>query len=209
MFLVCFMQHLLHICHIPTPCPLLKFLKFVFPTKRVLGGFFLACCVKLSSFYIVKHQNDHFEVIESKYCQSLNKFRWYYTIFPFLSGCTLFQCAWRCPRICSEHTWFVTCRAAVSFQAYQKEGKKSEFPHFFIFKRNPAFMGPQLTGIAGEEKFTSNSNTHYVMTTCISWHALKAGESQSASFQSNNRLTGGSFDWKLAFTQSYITVYWV
>lgn len=70
-------------------------------------------------------------------------------------------------------------------------------------------MGQRLTGIAGEEKFTSHSNTHYVTTTCISWYALKAGESQSASFQSNNRLTGGSFDWKLAFTQSYITVYCV
>ena len=67
-------------------------------------------------------------------------------------------------------------------------------------------MRQQLTGIAGEEKFMRRSNTHYVMTTCILCYALKAGESQSASFQTNNRLAGGSFDWKLAFTQSYTTV---
>lgn len=65
-------------------------------------------------------------------------------------------------------------------------------------------MGQQLTGMVGVEKVMSCSNTHLVMTTCILCYALKAGESQSASFQSNNSLTRGSFDVKLAFTQSHI-----
>lgn len=64
-------------------------------------------------------------------------------------------------------------------------------------------MGQQLTGMVGVEKVMSCSNTHNVMTTCILCYALKAGESQSASFQSNNSLTG-SFDVNLAFTQSHI-----
>lgn len=58
-------------------------------------------------------------------------------------------------------------------------------------------MVQQVTGVLGVEKVTIRSNTHDVMTTCILCYALKAGESQSASFQSNNSLTGGSFDLKL------------
>lgn len=77
-------------------------------------------------------------------------------------------------------------------------------PTSYVFFSHLCFMGQQLTGMVSVEKVMSCSNTHHVMTTCILCYALKAGESQSASFQSNNSLTGGSFDVKLSFTQSCI-----
>lgn len=57
-------------------------------------------------------------------------------------------------------------------------------------------MGQQLTGMVGVKKVMSCSHNYSVMTTCILFYTLKASESPSASFQSNNGLTGGSFHMK-------------
>lgn len=104
-------------------------------------------------------------------------------------------------RCCWPSSLFIL--KSIHLEAFSICLKLPECEHMSVFL-HICSMEQQLTEMVGLENVTSCSNTHHVMATFILCYALKAGESQSGSFQRNKSCRGLIWCETYALTQSYI-----